>query len=140
MGGENRSQLGGGRMTLPAAAPALHATKSERSASDGFLPARIVEVELTEPLPKLDHDGHYGRAWILARLHTEPVGVCEVTLPREGIAPDALAALMWPKLSEPVARRFTAAGLTAPATLTGSGLAADRDAWPFLRERAALLA
>ena len=80
-------------MTLPAAAPALHAAKSERNAGGGFLPTRVIEVELTEPLPKLDHDGHYGRAWILARLHTEPIGVCVVTLPREGIAPDALAEL-----------------------------------------------
>ncbi len=127
-------------MTLPAAAPALHAAKSERNASGGFLPTRVIEVELTEPLPKLDHDGHYGRAWILARLHTEPIGVCVVTLPREGIAPDALAALMWTELSGPVAQRFEAAGLTAPAALTGSGLAADPEAWPFLRERAALLA
>ena len=31
-------------------------------------------------------------------------------------------------------------GLTAPTALTGKGLAADRNAWPFLRERAALLA
>ncbi len=73
-------------MTLPAAAPALHDAKSERNTSGGFLPTRVIEVELTEPLPKLDHDGHYGRAWILARLHTEPVGVCVVTLPPEGIA------------------------------------------------------
>ena len=127
-------------MTLPAADPALRAAESERSAGGGFMPTRVIEVELTEPLPKLEHDGHYGRAWILARLHTEPVGVCVVALPREGVTPDALAGLMWPQLSEPVALRFGAAGLTAPAALTGKGLAADRDTWPFLRKRAALLA
>jgi hypothetical protein len=127
-------------MTLPAAAPALHDAKSERNASVGFLPTRVIEVELTEALPKLDHDGHYGRAFILARLHTEPIGVCVVTLPRGGIAPDALAALMWTELSGPIAQRFEAAGLAVPTALTEKGLAADREAWPFLRERAALLA
>ena len=99
-------------MTLPAAAPALRDAKSERNTSGGFLPTRVIEVELTEPLPKLAHDGHYGRAWILARLYTEPIGVCVVTLPREGITPDALAAQLWTELSGPVAQRFEAAGLT----------------------------
>lgn len=127
-------------MTVPAAAPALHGGKSGRDAGGGFLPTRILEVELTEPLPKLENDGRYGRAFILARLHTEPVGVCVITLPPAGIAPDALAELMWPELSGPVGQRFAAAGLTAPAALTGKGLTADGDGWPFLRERAALLA
>jgi O-antigen biosynthesis protein len=127
-------------MTLPAAAPALHAAKSERNTSGGFLPTRVIEVELTKPLPKLAPDGHYGRVWILARLYTEPIGVCVVTLPREGITPDALGAQLWTKLNAPVAQRFEAAGRTAPAALPGSGLAAEPDGWPFLRDRAALLA
>ena len=62
-------------MTLPASAPALHADGSGPGASGHFPPTRIVEVELTQPLPRLDGDGRYGRAWILVRLHTEPVGV-----------------------------------------------------------------
>jgi GT2 family glycosyltransferase len=127
-------------VTLPAASPALHAEISEQGASGGFTPARITEVELTGPLPKLDYDGHYGRAWILARLHTEPVGVCVVTLPEEGISPDGLAALLWRELGESVAARFAAAGLARPAALTGSGLAVEPGAWPFLRTRSATLA
>jgi hypothetical protein len=127
-------------MTLPAAAQALHDAKSERSASGRFQPTRVIEVELTEPLPKLADDGHYGRAWILARLYTEPIGVCVVTLPGGGITPDALAALLWAELGGAVGQRYAAAGLTPPAGLAGTGLPADRDAWPFLRKRAALLA
>jgi len=127
-------------MTLPAAAQALHDAKYERSASGRFQPTRVIEVELTEPLPKLADDGHYGRAWILVRLYTEPIGVCVVTLPGDGVTPDALAALLWAELSGAVAQRFEAAGLTPPAGLGSAGLTADPDAWPFLRERAALLA
>lgn len=127
-------------MTLPAAVPALRAAKSERDISGAFTPTRVIEVELTEPLPKLEHDGHFGRAWILVRLHTEPVGVCVVTLPREGVSPDALAALLWDELSGPVAERFAAAGLAVPAAPGGSGLAVDPATWPFLRRRAAVLA
>jgi O-antigen biosynthesis protein len=127
-------------VTLPAASPALHAEISERGTSGGFTPARIIEVELTGPLPGLDYDGHYGRAWVLARLHTEPVGVSVVTVPEEGISPDGLAALLWRELAEPVAQRFAAADLARPAALTGSGLAVEPGAWPFLRMRAATLA
>jgi O-antigen biosynthesis protein len=127
-------------MTLPAAVPALHDEKSERSVSGGFLPTRVIEVELTESLPRLDHDGRYGRAWILARLHTEPIGVCVVALPSEGIAADALAEIIWRELNGPVAKRFAAAGLTPPAALTADGLVAEPDAWPFLRNRSAVLA
>src|ERR1700728_352009 len=114
-------------MTLPAAVPALHTEKTERSTSGGFLPTRVIEGELTGPLPRLDHDRHYGRAWILVRLYTEPIGVCVVTLPREGIAPDVLAEIVWHELNGPVAKRFADAGLTAPTALTGRGLAAEPD-------------
>lgn len=127
-------------MTLPAAAPALQADGSERSASGQFSPTRIVEVELAQPLPRLDGDGRYGQAWILVRLHTEPVGVCATALPKEGIDPDGLAALIWRELSEPVAERFAAAGLARPGALTGDGLQAEPGNWPYLRRRAELLA
>jgi len=127
-------------MTVPAAAPAVHAEKPEPDASEGFSPTRIVEVELTRPLPRLDHDGHYGRAWILVRLHTEPVGVCVTALPKQGMEPAALAALIWRELSQPIAERFAAAGLARPEALTGSGLPAEPGTWPFLRRRAEVLA
>jgi Glycosyl transferase family 2 len=127
-------------MTLPAAATALRADGSEPAASGHFSPARIVEVELTAPLPRIDGDGHHGRAWILVRLHTEPVGVCVAPLTAAGIDPDGLAALIWRELSGPVAERFAAAGLARPETLAGGGLRAEPGSWPYLRRRAELLA
>src|ERR1700682_2842823 len=101
------------------------------SVSDGFSPALMMEVELTEPLPAVSYDGQYKRAWVLGRLHGEPVGSCVIGLDAAGLAPGQLAALLWPELSEPVAGRFAAAGLPEPVTLTGQGLAADPAAWPF---------
>jgi glycosyltransferase involved in cell wall biosynthesis len=47
---------------------------------------------------------------------------------------------LWSELSGQVARRFEAAGRTAPAALAGGGLPAEPDGWPFLHDRAALLA
>ena len=127
-------------MTLPAAAPARHAAESAAGGSPEFSPTRIIEVELTEALPRLDHDGHYGRVFILARLYTEPIGVCVRPLPQEGIDPSELAAVLWQELNASIAERFAAAGLAAPTVLTGDGLAAAPGEWPLLRRRAALLA
>lgn len=127
-------------MTVPAAAPALRAEEPGGRAGGGFLPARIVEVDIAGPLPRLDRGGHYERAWILVRLHSEPVGACVAALPKEGIDPDGLAALIWRALSRPVAERFAAAGLARPSALTGSGLRADPETWPFLVRRAQVLA
>lgn len=127
-------------MMRPEADPALHVEMSERSGNDGFAPARIVEVELTKPLPRLDSAGQYRRAWVLARLHTEPIGVCIATLKDDGFTPDQLAELIWRELSGPIVERFVAAGLPEPAALTGEGLKAQADAWPFLRRRSEVLA
>lgn len=106
---------------------------------DGFSPALMMDVELTEPLPSVRHDGRH-RVWVLGRVHGEPVGSCLLRLNAPGLTPGQLAALLWPELREPVAGRFTAAGLPQPGTLTGQGLTADPARWPFLRRRRAVLA
>jgi O-antigen biosynthesis protein len=108
--------------------------------SDGFSPTRMMEVELTEPLPAMDCDGQHHRAWVLARLHDEPVGACIIELDEGGLTPGQLGALLWRELSEPVTRRFAEAGLPPPTTLTGTGLASDPAAWPFLLRRREVLA
>jgi glycosyltransferase involved in cell wall biosynthesis len=100
----------------------------------------MLEVELTEPLPAVSYDGLHRRAWVLGRLHGEPVGSCIVGLGEDGLAPAQLGALLWSELREPVAERFLAAGMSAPGTLTGDGLAADEAIWPFLARRREVLA
>ena len=75
---------------------------------DGFSPALIMEVELTEPLSAVSYDGRHDRAWVLGRLHGEPVGSCVIWLDAAGVAPGQLAALLWPDLCEPVTDRFAA--------------------------------
>lgn len=105
----------------------------------GLSPALTMEVELTEPLPAVSYDGRHRRAWVLARLHTEPVGTCAIPLDEKGLTPGQLGTLLWSALREPVTERFAAAGLPQPATLTGKGLAADPAAWPFLCHRRLVL-
>jgi O-antigen biosynthesis protein len=126
-------------MTVPAA-PARSAGRSGADGADGFTPVRIVEVELTATLPRLDYDGRHGRVFILARLHTEPIGTCVLPLPPPGVSPDELGAELWRRFSEPVGDRFAAAGLPRPAGLAGDGLPASPGTWPYLRNRSEVLA
>jgi GT2 family glycosyltransferase len=98
---------------------------------DEFTPARVMEVELTKPLPDVRYDGKFRRLWVLGRLHGEPVGTCMLWLDPKGLASDELGALLWPGYREQIATRYAAAGLAEPAALTGAGLAADPSAWPF---------
>ncbi len=113
-------------------------------AGEGFLPARMMEVELAGPLPAVGYDGRHRRAWVLGRLHDEPVGTCVIALDEKGLTPDEFGALLWAELRAPVAERFAAAGLPRPSALTGAGLAAAAGdgaaGWPFLRRRREVLA
>jgi O-antigen biosynthesis protein len=108
--------------------------------SNGFAPVRVMEVELTEPLPTVCYDGRHREIWVLGRLHTEPVGACSIQLSPDGLSADQLGALIWRGLRQPIAERFAAAGLGEPGALTGDGLVADPGTWPFLHHRSEVLA
>jgi len=108
--------------------------------SPGFCPARMIEAELTQPLPVLTPDGDRQRAWVLARLYTEPVGACMLPIPDEGLTPDQVAAALWGEMRKAVQDRYRAFGLPWPETLTGAGLEAAPSEWPFLTRRAEVLA
>jgi O-antigen biosynthesis protein len=129
-------------MSFPAetAHPAHPADAAMGAASEWFSPARMMDVELTEPLPAVPYDGKHRRAWVLGRLHTEPVGVCVAQLDGGGLSPDQLGSLLWREVQGPATERFAAAGLPPPRLLTGRGLEADPAAWPFLCRRQAVLA
>ena len=122
-------------MTVPAAPRQSARGQAQANAGGGFSPTRIIEVELTAALPRLDYDGHYGRAWILARLHTEPVGVCVLPLPAEGSPPESSRRCSGASSASRSAERFAAAGCRG-LPLTEDGLPAGPGSWPFLRNRA----
>ena len=126
-------------MTVPAAVSRPGAAHVP-GVSAGFSPARMMEVELTESLPGVSYDRQHKRAWVLGRLHDEPVGTCVIQVDEAGLTPDQLGALLWPELRASVTTRFAAAGLPQPGTLTGKGLVAEPAAWPFLRRRCEALA
>jgi len=124
-------------------APALDLLPHADVAGGGFSPTRVVSVELTEELPAVRAGGPdkpYRRVLVLARLLTEPVGVCEAALGADGIAPGQLGRLVWDALREPITERFTSAGQRAPGELRAEGLKVDPDTWPFWRSCSAVLA
>jgi O-antigen biosynthesis protein len=130
----------GACMTLPVVDPLPDADEVTQGSSDVFSPTKVMNVELTEPLPAVCGGKEYSRVSVLARLHTEPIGVCVVPLGPEGIAPDQLAAALWSQLREPIAERFAIAGLDSPSALAGDGLKVDPETWPFSRGRLMMLA
>ena len=116
------------------------ATHQPENTATGFSPTRLMEVELTKPLPSIAWDGRYSKVWIVARLHTEPIGECLIQLGRDGLTPSQLGTLLSAELQSPVSQRFAAAGLPAPTRIDSAGLEADPQAWPFLRDQRAVLA
>ena len=136
---DNQPHRSEDRMTLPVVHPQHQAKLSAADASDGFTPTKIIEVELTAPLPSTPFDGQHRRVWILSRLCTEPIGLSAAYITEEGITPNQLGALLWGELREHIVKRFLAAGLAEPVTLTSNGLKTAPDLWPYLRSRAELL-
>jgi len=99
-----------------------------------------MDVELAAPLQAVKFDDRHGRLFVTARLHTEPLGTCTLVLGPEGLAAVDLAERLWPVFRAAAEERFAAAGLPRPGPLTAAGLDTDPAAWPFLRERQAVLA
>lgn len=90
-----------------------------------FAPMRVLDVELSEPLPKLEPGGEgpaaYGSALCLVRLHGAPLGSVRVELPAGGVDPERLAGAIQAELGPAIERHLRDDGL-APGRLDASGL------------------
>ena len=73
-----------GTVTAPAIEP-----------NGGVLPAVVLDVEISDPLPTVPAVGADGRrvqqAWLLVRLFTEPIGTVLADVPENGLRPTDLA-------------------------------------------------
>jgi glycosyltransferase involved in cell wall biosynthesis len=123
----SRSGSGGGR--VPDADP-------------GFAPIAVVEVELSAPLPAIastDADGlRYGSARLIVRLHTKTVGVVDVDLPEDGLAPAACAHAIWSALGPAINEHLRVDLLPETTVLDERGLT-PADSPPCVRSREAIL-
>jgi GT2 family glycosyltransferase len=74
------------------------------------LPAVVLDLELSEPLPAVPAAGPDGRrvrrAWALVRLFTEPLGAVLTDVPEEGLTPAKLAVAIETELGAAVLRRL----------------------------------
>ena len=90
-------------------------------------PVRILDLELSEPLPSIGPDARpgeeaYGSALVLVRLHGRPLGTLQFDLREGPIAAGEVARQVWERLRRPIEDHLAADGAQAPDCLTETGL------------------
>jgi GT2 family glycosyltransferase len=84
----------------------------------GVLPAVVLDLEISEPLPAVAATVPDGRrvqqAWALVRLFTEPLGTLMIDVPEQGLTPDALATAIDAALGDVLRPRL--GGIPVPST------------------------
>jgi GT2 family glycosyltransferase len=90
-------------------------TAPELAPNGGELPAVVLDLDLSDPLPAVPAVAADGRrvrqAWVLVRLFTEPLGTVLVDVPDAGLRPAALGAAIEAELGEALRPRL---GQTLP--------------------------
>lgn len=110
-------------------------TRSASPAGPGFVPARVVEIDLTEEIVDLtaahpERETTYGRAVVLARRAGAPVGILDLALDAGGLAADELSAALENAFgATPITgpRSRAAGGAGRPATAPVTVVVATRD-------------
>jgi GT2 family glycosyltransferase len=97
-----------------------------------FQPARVLDVDIDQPLPTLDQvdprTGHrYRRALSLVRLHGQPLGMLECALPGEQpLSGDAYAQAIFAELGPKINAHLREDGLAEATGLSEAGLSSPR--------------
>jgi GT2 family glycosyltransferase len=94
----------------------------------GFVPARMLEVELANPLPiftAYDEQAgkHYQRALCLVRLHTQPLGMVELFLDEQGERVQEHANAIWQALHNEINSHLQEDDLPVVSELAVTGIA-----------------
>src|SRR5258706_14460883 len=125
----------------------MAATQSRMTPIDNqsadYIPVRILEVELGQPLPTIsafdDKKGRrYQRAQCLIRLHTQPLGLVDFTFETGELSPDEYAPRIWQALGEQINAHLREDGLPEMAGLDAAGLESEHT-HRCLQEREAFL-
>ena len=93
-----------------------------------FAPIRVLDIELSEPLVDIPRamtsDGvPFGRARVLVRIHTWPVGFVELDLGDAGISADSLAAAVEVALGSRIRRHLEGDAVDAVTSIGAGGIA-----------------
>ena len=95
--------------------------------ADSFVPVRMIEIELGQPLPTITaldakKGSYYRRARCLVRLHTQPLGLVELIIDTDELSPGEYAPHVWQALSEQINEHLRQDGLSPVTALTAAGL------------------
>lgn len=96
-----------------------------------YAPVRILELELSCPLPTIsavdDKTGQsYRRARCLVRLHTQPLGIVELTLDKNELSPHDYVQPIWDTLNAQINEHLQKDGLPSMSRLDEKGIASPR--------------
>lgn len=99
-----------------------------------LIPARVIEIELGQPLPVLrafdDGTGrYYQRALCLVRLHTQPLGVVEFQFDKVEISEYDYCRHIWDTLSTTINEHLRQDGLAPILELDAAGLPGSGTPW-----------
>ncbi len=97
------------------------------SATTMPVPARVIELELGQPLPIIaafdERTQHsYSRAICLVRLHSAPLGIIQLALDEDGTHPQDYAPLIWQSLQRVILQHLQQDGLPAITGLGSEGI------------------
>ncbi len=92
-----------------------------------FKPIKVVEVELSQPLPEIsamDETGSYKyqKAKALIRLHSYPLGLLDIAIDGDRISPAQLATECWAVLNTQINNHLLQDGMDPVMSLPASGL------------------
>jgi GT2 family glycosyltransferase len=92
-----------------------------------FTPWRVLEVELSRALPAVPASDpatgqRYERALALVRLHTQPLGVVELQLDKDGLTAEDYARQIWQALRAQIIVHLHRDGWLEPAALEATGM------------------
>lgn len=109
-----------------------------------FNPIRMLQVEIGRPIDGIAaatarNGDAYTRAWVLIRLHDQPLGVLELALPDGGLSAEALARAIWDDLGGAINAHLERNGLPTLSSLAVTGVP-DTGRPPCLVERDKLIA
>jgi glycosyltransferase involved in cell wall biosynthesis len=92
-----------------------------------YIPMRILEIELGHPLPTISafdekKGRYYQRVCCLVRLHTQPLGLVELTIDKDELESDVYAQKIWNVLNAQINDHLKQDGLPSVTELTTNGL------------------
>lgn len=106
-----------------------HATTkaADEPLPEQFRPIRVLEVELSEPLPAIQPIAsltgrQHDRATVLVRLHSQPLGVTSIPLVKGGLSAEALAGLLWLTFQSEINAHLREDGHAEVRSLPAAGL------------------